>query len=285
MSKNPKNTVAFQGIAGAHSDMACKMVYPYMDTLACPSFEKLFDAVENGEADIGLVPIENSHAGRVAEIHNLLPNTNLCIIGEYFHNVSHHLLAPKGAKLADIKTIYSHPQALMQCSKNIRELAVEQVAFSDTAAAAKAVSDWKDKSKAALASDLAGELYGLDNIKENMQNSNDNRTLFVSIAKEPIDLNPADDKNILTSMIFVTRNISAGLYKALGGFATNNVNLLKLESYISDYKLGTAQFFITFEGHPEQRNVGIALEELGFFTKKVHLLGIYQADNKRYKKI
>jgi len=283
MSDKSKNIVAFQGIPGAHSDMACKITHPYMKTLPCSSFEDVFEAVKKGKASCGLIPIENSRAGRVAEIHNLLPGSNLSIVGEYFHKVRHHLLAPKGTKKGSIKTVYSHPQALMQCQQHLRKLGVDSIPYSDTAVAARDVGEWKDKTKAALASDLAGELYGLEILQENMQDADNNSTLFVTISKEPIDPDP-EKEHVLTSILFTTRNISAGLYKALGGFATNNVNLLKLESYIPDYDSGTAQFFITFEGHPQSKNVQHALEELGFFTKNVQLLGVYPADPNRFRK-
>lgn len=283
MKTDPKNTIAFQGVAGAHSDVASKHAYPYMTTLPCETFEDVFAAVENGKAALGHIPIENSYAGRVAEIHNILPHTNLSIVGEYFHKVRQHLLGIKGAKLEDVKTVYSHPQGLMQCRNNCNTLGIRQEPFFDTAAAAKQVAEWGDTSKAAIASDLAGELYGLSMLKPDLQDNPNNTTLFVAFAKEPIDLDPAKEKHILTSMIFTTRNIAAGLYKALGGFATNGVNIHKLESYIPDYASGTAQFFITFEGHPEQKHVQHALEELGHYTKNARLLGFYPADRARYK--
>jgi prephenate dehydratase len=283
MAKDPAHMVAFQGVAGAHSDMACKEVYPYKETIPCGSFEAAFDVIRNGDATVGLIPIENSHAGRVAEIHNLLPNSGLSIVGEYFHKVRHHLMAPKGATLETIKTVYSHPQALMQCSKSVHELGFLTDPYFDTAGAAEEVARLNDPSKAALASNLAADLYGLEIVKENLQDADDNTTLFVSLAVEPVDVDPESTAQVLTSVVFTTRNIAAGLYKALGGFATNGVNILKLESYIPDYTKGTAQFFITFEGHPQDAGVAHALEELGFFTSDVKLLGIYTADPARYK--
>ncbi len=282
MVDNTQTTISFQGIAGAHSDMACKNAYPYHYTLPCDTFEHAFNAVETGKAILAHIPIENSHAGRVAEIHNLLPETPLSIVGEYFHKVSHALVAPKGATLDGIKTVYSHQQALMQCRAHCRDLGIAQEPFFDTAAAAKQVAQWNDPSKAALASKLAAELYGLEILETDMQDANDNTTLFVAFAAEPIDPDP-EQENIISSLLFTTRNIAAGLYKALGGFATNNINILKLESYIPDYTSGEAQFFITFEGHPRNPKVQHALEELGFFTKNVKLLGVYESDPNRYK--
>ena len=282
MTKDAKNTIAFQGAPGAHSDLACRQAYPYMDTIPCASFEDVFDAVTNGKAALALIPIENSQAGRVAEIHNLLPRTNLHIVGEYFQRIEHHLLAPKGATLKTIKTIYSHPQALMQCRKHIRELGKETEAYSNTALAAKHISEWNDPSKAALASNLAATLYGLEVLKPNMEDSDKNTTLFITLSKEPADPDPKKGR-IITTLLFTIRNIPAGLYKSLGGFATNNVNLLKLESYIPGGTMSeSAQFFVTFEGHPEEHRVQLAMEELGFFTKNVRVLGVYSADKKRF---
>lgn len=284
MTKKNKNIIAFQGVAGAHSDLACRQMHPYMDTLACASFEDVFTAVEEGKAELGMIPIENSQAGRVAEIHNILPDTKLHIVGEYLQKIEHHLLAPKGTKLKDINEVYSHPQALMQCRKSMQKLGVEGRAHSNTARAAKDVAEWGEKSKAALASDLAGSLYGLDVIKKNVEDSEDNATLFITLSKEPEDPDPKKGR-VLTTLLFRIRNIPAGLYKAIGGFATNNVNLLKLESYIPGGLLSeSAQFFVTFEGSPSERSVQLALEELGFFCKNVKVLGVYHADGNRFRK-
>jgi prephenate dehydratase len=277
--QDPQNTIAFQGSPGAHSDVACRSAYPYMYTLPCPTFEDVFEAVESGKAGLGLIPIENSRAGRVAEIHNLLPGTSLHIIGEYIHKVRHHLLAPKGASLETVKHVYSHNQALMQCRDTLRKLGLTAVPFSDTAAAAEKVAKEGDKTKGALASDLAATLYGLEVIKSDMQDHDDNRTLFLTLSREPSDPKPED--LCITSILFTTRNIPAGLYKALGGFATNGINMLKLESYIQGFDSSTAQFFMSFVGHPSQKPIKLALEELGFFTQKVQVLGVYPADKTR----
>ncbi len=280
-AQDPDNTIAFQGVRGAHSDLACQEVEPYMNTMPCAAFEDVFKAVDEGHAKYGLIPMENSYAGRVAEIHNILPETNLHIVGEYFHSVHHHLMGVKGATLEDIKTVTSHAQALMQCRKFIYERGLEQRPASDTAGAAEAVAEAADKQVAAIASELAAELYGLDILAREVEDHHDNVTLFIKLAREPYEP-AAQDERLISSGIFTTRNLPAGLYKALGGFATNNVNLLKLESYIPDYASGTAQFFITFEGNPEGRNVQLALEELGFFTHNFKLLGVYPADERRF---
>ena len=279
MKKN--NIIAFQGVAGANSDMACRQAYPYMETLPCPTFEDAMAAVESGKASLCMIPAENSKAGRVAEIHNILPDTNLYIVGEYFQRVEHQLAAPKGAKLDSIRTVYSHTQALMQCRNNIIQFGYETEAYSNTAAAAKDVAALKDTTKAAICSRLAAELYGLEIIKENIEDSHDNTTIFLAMSAEPIDPNPAEGR-VITSLIFTARNIPAALYKALGGFATNHVNLLKVESYIPSGSSQTAQFFICFEGHPSERNVQLAIEELGFFCRKVKVLGVYHGDKKRF---
>ena len=276
----PKNIIAFQGVPGANSDLACRQAYPYMDTKAFASFEDVFDAVEQGECDLGMIPIENSQAGRVAEIHHLLPNKNVHIVGEYFQRIEHFLVAPKGASLKTVKTLYSHPQALMQCRKYIKKHKLHTEAYSNTALAAKHVAEWKDPSKGAIASHLAAELYGLEILARNIEDASDNTTVFIAISKEPVHPDPAKGK-VVTSLLFTIRNIPAALYKALGGFATNGVNLLKLESYIPGGKSSSAQFYVSFEGDPSERKVQLALEELGFFCKKVKVLGVYLADPAR----
>lgn len=281
--QDAQNTIAFMGVEGANADLACRQKEPYMHTLALPSFEDVFQAVEDGRARLGMIPIENSQAGRVAEIHNILPRTNLHIVAEHIQHIEHHLLAPKGTVLADIKQVYSHPQALMQCREHIREMKLEANTYSNTAHAAKDVASWGDKSKAAIASSLAAELYGLEVIKPNIQDADDNVTVFVIFSKEPGDPEP-EDGVIMTSLLYELRNIPGALYKSLGGFATNGVNINKLESYIKGgHFTDSSQFFMTFEGHPNEPSVQRALEELGFFTKKVKVLGVYLADEKRKK--
>jgi prephenate dehydratase len=277
-----ENTIAFMGVEGANADLACRQAQPYMQTLPCPSFEDVFEAVASGKAKLGMIPIENSQAGRVAEIHNLLPRTNLHIVGEYFQKIEHCLVAPKGATLEGIKHVYSHPQALMQCRVHLRELKVETHPYSNTAAAAKDVAEWKDKTKAAIASPLAAELYGLSVVKAHFQDADNNTTVFIIISKDVADPDPAKER-VITTLLFTIRNIPAALYKSLGGFATNGVNVVKLESYIpGGAKNDAAQFFLSFEGSPSEKNVQRALEELGFFCKKVQVLGVYPADKRRF---
>jgi prephenate dehydratase len=217
----------------------------------------------------------------VAEIHNLLPRTNLYIVGEYFLRIEHHLLGVKGASIDDVKEVHSHPQAIMQCHDALLDRKFQTVSAPNTAIAASQVAKGGDSSKAAVGSKLAAELYGLDVLAENIEDADDNMTVFIAMSREPFD--PEQEKGrVITSVLFTARNIPAALYKALGGFATNQVNLLKVESYIPSSKSTTAQFFITFEGHPDQKKVQLALEELGFFCRKLKVLGVYYADEKRY---
>jgi len=275
------NKIAFQGTNGSHSDMACRKAYPYLTPLPCPLFEDAFSAVEEEKADFAMIPIENSLVGRVAEIHNILPHTDLHIVGEYFHTVHHSLLAPKGATIEKIKEIYSHPQALLQCKKALRDMSISTLIRPDTAIAAKEVAELNDPTKAALASDLASELYGLEILKKNMEDDEGNTTVFIIASKKPLDIE--NDQHILTSIIFTVKNIPSALYKAIGGFATNGINVLKLESYLPPSPSANAQFFITFEGNPMAQNVKYALEELGFYCKRIKILGVYNADPVRFK--
>lgn len=279
---DPENTIAFMGAEGSNSDLACRQSCPYMSTLACPSFEDVFEAVSSGKAALGMIPIENSQAGRVAEIHHLLPKTSLHIVGEYFQHIEHCLLAAKGATLTSVKDVYSHPQGLLQCRNHLREMKLATHSYSSTAQAAADVAQWNDKTKAAIASPLAAELYGLSVLKEHMQDADDNVTVFIIIAREPVDPDPEKNR-VLTTLLYTVRNIPAALYKSLGGFATNGVNILKLESYIpGGASREAAQFFLTCEGHPRDQGVKNALEELGFYCRKVQVLGVYPADPARF---
>ena len=276
--------IAFQGITGANSNLACNKFYPEFQTKAFSTFADVFVAVENKEVEFGMIPLENSYAGRVSEIHNLLQDRKVSIVAEHFFNVSHNLAAVKGSNIADIEKIYSHPQALMQCSNNIRNLSnykIKVCDVSNTAEAARMVAESGDKSKAAICSKMAAEVNGLELLKENIQDDEGNMTTFVVISKNAA--NPdVTIAPVLTTLLFTIRNIPGSLYKSLGGFATNGVNMLKLESYIPGGISKQAKFFITIEGHPSQKNVSLALEELGFFSKNVKLLGIYYADKSRF---
>ncbi len=282
MTKNTDNIIAFMGVAGANADLACRKSEPYMETLPCPTFEAVFEAVRDGKARLGMLPMENSHAGRVSEIHNLLPEMGLHIVGEYFLPVQHVLAAPEKVEIEDISEAYSHPQALMQCHKTLKDQSISAHAASNTAVAAQMVKEWADSTKAALCSELAAELYGLEVIEPNMQDKDDNITTFIKVSCDMLEEEELEESsNILTSIVFELRNMPAALYKALGGFATNNVNMLKLESYVAGGASPTAQFFVTFEGKPDDAPVQLTLEELGFFTKKIDVLGVYPAAEDR----
>ncbi len=274
------STIAFQGRPGAYSDLACRGAYPGMTTLPCESFEETFAAVSTGKARLAMIPIENSLAGRVADIHHLLPESGLHIVGEHFQRVNHCLLAPQGASLQSIKTVSSHAQALAQCRKTIRELTLTPIVSADTAGAAAEIAQRNDKSAAAIASSLAAQIYGLQVLKNDIEDAEHNTTRMVIVAKEPIDPDPKAGP-ILTSFVFRVRSVPAALYKALGGFATNGVNITKLESYILDGNFTIAQFYADIEGHPDQKSVRLALEELSFFSREVRVLGVYPASNFR----
>jgi len=274
------NIIAFQGLPGAYSDLACRAAFPKMKTLPCESFEDAFAAVRNGTARLAMIPIENSLAGRVADIHHLLPESGLHIIGEHFQRVNHQLLAPKGANLAGLKTVASHVQALSQCRKVIRELGLTPVIHADTAGAAAEVAKAGDLSAGAIASSLAAEIHGLDILKTDIEDADHNTTRMIVLSREPIDPDPSQG-TVITSFVFRVRSVPAALYKALGGFATNGVNITKLESYMIDGHFTVAQFYADILGHPDQRSVRLALEELSFFSREVRILGVYPASSFR----
>ncbi len=277
------NRIAFQGVRGANSDMACRAVHPEMETLACPTFEDTFAAVHDGRAGLAMIPIENSSSGRVADIHHLLPESGLHIIGEHFQKVHHQLMAPKGATLESVRVVRSHVQALSQCRRYIRDHGLEAVAHADTAGAAEEVAGLGDPTQAAIASDLAAQIHGLEVLARDVHDQADNTTRFLIMAEEPTDPEPGDGP-VITSFVFRVRSVPAALYKALGGFATNGVNISKLESYIVDGSFTVAQFYADIEGHPQERLVRLALEELGFFSREVKILGVYPAAAFRQEK-
>ncbi|MCV3766917.1 prephenate dehydratase [Rhizobium sp. TRM95796] len=272
------NRIAFQGDYGANSDMACRDQFPEMSPLPCPTFEDAFIAVETGDADLAMIPIENTLAGRVADIHRLLPESRLHIVGEYFMPIRFQLMVLPGVTHDEIRTVHSHIHALGQCRKIVRLNGWKPVVAGDTAGAAKLVSEEGDRSMAALAPRLAADLYGLDILQENVEDSENNVTRFVVLSHKakPI-LREARDEKIITTFIFNVRNIPAALYKALGGFATNGINMTKLESYQLGGKFIATQFYADIEGHPDDENVRQAMEELKFFSTEVRLLGTYKA--------
>ncbi len=271
-----KTTIAYQGEPGANSHIACLEAYPGCEPVACRTFEDAFAAVAEGTVDLGLIPIENSLAGRVADIHHLMPDSGLYIVGEHFQRVHHQLLALPGARLEDIRTVHSHIMAIGQCRTTIHKLGLEPVPTADTAGAAREVAELGDRTRAAIATRLAAEIYGLQVLRENIEDADHNTTRFLALSREPDDAEP-DGHPVITSFVFRVRNVPAALYKALGGFATNGVNMTKLESYQLEGSFFATQFYADIEGHPADRNVRLALEELNFFTKHLKILGVYRA--------
>ena len=276
LNEGAEGKVAFQGFHGAYSDMACRAVFPKMATLPCPTFQHTFAAVVDGRARYAMIPIDNSIAGRVADIHHLIPDSGLHIIGEHFQRVDHRLLAPKGAKFEDIVSVRSHVHALPQCRKYLHENGLEIIVHADTAGAAAEIAELNDPTQAAIASSLAAEIYDLQVMADDVQDSEHNITRFLIMAQEPLHPDP-DDGPVITSFVFRVRSMPAALYKALGGFATNGVNMTKLESYILDERFTVAQFYADIEGHTESRAVQLAFEELSFFSREVRILGVYPA--------
>lgn len=270
------NTIAFQGEAGANSHIACLEAYPDMKVLPCATFEDVFAAIQKGTAKLAMLPIENSLAGRIGDIHHLLPEGGLYIVGEHFLRIRFQLLGLKGATISDLKTVQSQTPALGQCRNVIRELGLSMVVGADTAGSARQVAESGDKSQAAIATSLAGDIYGLNVLRADIEDAEHNTTRFLIMAKEPNDAEP-EEGPIVTSFIFRVRNVPAALYKALGGFATNGVNMTKLESYQLEGSFNASQFYADIEGHPASRNVRLALEELDFFTSELKILGIYPA--------
>ncbi len=276
------NSFSFQGVNGAYSELAGKNLYPDAESYPCSTFEDMFEQVRNGNADAAMVPIENSLAGRVADTQRLIPESNLKITKEYFLEVNHNLLGVKGAKISDIKRIHSHEQGIAQCRNKIIQLDKNMIIQADTAGSAKMVSEINNIEDAAIASELAAKIYHLDILKTNFQDSSNNVTRFLVMQKElkEIDLS---SNNVLTTLVFNVRSIPAALYKCLGGFASNGVNITKLESYVHPQGFDVAQFYIDFEGHPEDASVKLALEEMKFFCKSLKIIGVYEKSKFRKK--
>jgi prephenate dehydratase len=273
--------IAFQGQAYSYSDLACHMAYPGAQTLPCETFAAAIAAVHDGAADLAMLPPENSIAGRT-DMHALLPESGLSIIGEKFLRVEHCLLAPKGATLASIKRIHSHPVALGQVRNLIAELGATPVTEYDTAGAAEIVAGINNIEDAAIASSFAGEMYGLQILRRNVEDAAHNTTRFYVMAREPLVLDP-QTPDLMTTFVFNVRNVPAALYKALGGFATNSVNMTKLESYMVNGSFTATQFLSEVDGHPDQQALKFAFEELKFFSTEIKILGTYPADPFRLK--
>ncbi len=277
----PTARIAFQGEPGAYSHQACRETMPEMEAMPCRTFEDAVEAVVRGEADLAMLPVENSTYGRVADIHSLLPNSGLHIVGEAFVRVHINLLAVPGTPLSAVRSATSHTVLLGQCRSFLRARDIRPVVAADTAGAAKAVAAAGDPTQAALASELAGEIYGLDVLARHIEDQSNNTTRFLLMARE-MDTRRRGDSGMMTSFVFRVRNIPAALYKAMGGFATNGVNMTKLESYMVGGSFTATQFFADIEGHPDDPPVKLALEELAYFTSELTVLGVYPADPRRH---
>ena len=274
-----KKIISFQGLPGAYSDLACRKFFKNFKTLPCNSFEEAISSVESGKADLAMIPVENNIAGRVADMHFLLEKINLKIIAEYYHKIHHHLVGIKNTKLSDIKKVFSHIHALTQCHKSIRKYKFEAVNFIDTAGAAKFISDKKDPELAAISSELSSKIYGLKILKKNFEDSKNNITRFLVFSKESKKV--SKNKKVITTIIFNTKNVPAALYKALGGFASNSINLTRLESFFVNKNFKQFSFLIDVESHPETDNFRKALIELKKFATKVKVLGYFEASTFR----
>jgi prephenate dehydratase len=277
-----RKRIAFQGEPGANSDLACRKAYHHYEPLPCPTFEDVFAALRSGRADLAMIPIENSVAGRVADIHHLMPHSGMHIVAEYFLPVRHQLVAPKNASLKTIKTVESHIMALGQCRKTLRKLRLKSVAAADTAGSAREIAETGDITRAAIASELAAKIYKLKILKRNIEDENHNTTRFIVLARKARWAG-RKHKDLITTFVFQVRNIPAALYKALGGFATNGINMTKLESYMVNGSFAATQFYADVEGHPKDRALELALEELEFVTqpKTLKILGVYPAHRYR----
>jgi prephenate dehydratase len=271
-----RRKIVFQGEPGANSDIACREAYADYEPMPCPTFEDALGAIAAGEAELGMIPIENSVAGRVADIHHLMPISDLHIVGEWFLPIRNQLMAPKGARLEGLRTVESHVMALGQCRNFLRKLGVKTIVAADTAGSARVVAERADKSRAAIASRLAAEIYGLDILAENIEDEAHSTTRFVVLSREDQRAAPGNGPTI-TTFVFQVRNIPAALYKALGGFATNGINMTKLESYMIEGNFFATQFYADVEGHPDDRNLALALQELKFFSSHLKILGVYPA--------
>jgi prephenate dehydratase len=273
--------IAFQGELGAYSHQACRETKSGYDPLPCSTFEDAVESVRNGTADLGMIAVENSTYGRVADVHSLLPLSGLHIIEEAFVRVHINLLAVPGTKLDTVKSATSHTVLLGQCRKFLKKNGIRGVTGADTAGSAMKISEIGDPKMAALASELAGEIYGLDVLARHIEDNDNNKTRFLIMARDP-DYTRRGKDGMITSFVFNVRNIPAALYKAMGGFATNGVNMTKLESYMVGGQFTATQFYSDIEGHPEDANVKLALEELAYFTHEVKILGVYPADLGRH---
>jgi prephenate dehydratase len=272
--------IAFQGEPGAYSEEACLTFARGFAPLSCPTFEAALEAVRTSRADRAMLPVENSLAGRVADIHHLLPQAGLHIIAEHFLAIRHQLLGRRGAKVGDVKIVRSHAMALGQCRQIIKELGLKPEVAGDTAGAARRLADAGRDDEAVIASSRSAELYGLEVLRANVEDAGHNTTRFLVMAREPA-YPPSDDPGVVTTFVFDVKNLPAALYKALGGFATNGVNMTKLESYMVDGSFAQTMFYADIEGHPESAPVARALDELKFFSTSLKIIGVYKAERRR----
>ena len=269
--------IAYQGEPGANSHNVCNQHYPDWESVPCASFEDVFAAVTGGDADLAMIPIDNSIAGRVSDIHHFLPESDLHIVAEHFLRIEFSLMAVPGATVDTIRTVHSHVHALGQCRKVIRELGLTPLISGDTAGAAREVAEAADPTQAAIAPPLAAEIYGLEVLRDDVEDEDHNTTRFVVLSRDFVAA-PADGGPVVTSFVFNVRNLPAALYKALGGFATNGINMTKLESYMVGGEFAATQFLAEVDGHPDDPGLKRALEELAFFTTDIKILGVYPAD-------
>ncbi len=274
------NRISFQGEPGANSHIACNEAFPDMEPMPCPTFEDAFAAVQEKRAALAMIPIENSIAGRVADIHHLLPTSALHIIGEHFLPIHFQMMAIPGATLKTITDVYSHVHAIGQCRKIVRKLGIKAHVAGDTAGSARQVAEWNDPTKASFAPRLAASIYGLNILVEDVQDESNNTTRFVILSRKPA-IAKRDGQPLVTSFVFRVRNVAAALYKALGGFATNGVNMTKLESYMVEGQFTATQFYVEVDGHPDDPGLRNALEELAFFSKELRIIGVYPAHSYR----
>lgn len=283
MDKSRTGKIGFQGAKGANSDIASADVFPNMEAVPCDTFEDVFNALKKGNVDLAMIPIENTLAGRVADIHHLLPKSGTFIIGEYFLPIHFDLMVLPGVKLEDIHTVFSHVHALGQCRNIIRKHSWKAIVSGDTAGSAKLVSESGDRTISALAPALAAEIYGLDTLAKNVEDEDHNTTRFVILSRDEVRAKQ-EDGPVVTTFLFQVRNIPAALYKAMGGFATNGVNMTKLESYQIGGSFSATQFYADIIGHPDDKNVQLALEELEFFCDELKILGVYPASENKNRR-
>jgi prephenate dehydratase len=269
-------------VHGAYSELAGKNIYPDSKSIPCKTFEEMFESVRDKKANIAIVPIENSRSGRVGDTQRLIPESQLKIVGEYFLEVNHCLMGVPGSTLKDIKRIYSHEQGIAQCRKKIINNKKDMVIVADTAGAAKMISETNSKEDAAIASNLAAKIYNLDILESSFQDFENNVTRFLIMSNE-LNIPKVNEIDLMTTLVFEVRSIPAALYKSLGGLASNGVNMTKLESYINPQGFDVAQFYMDIEGHPNNRNVKLALEEMKFFCKHIDILGVYKMSDFRKK--